>query len=96
MSFWSTLSRLVPPNNRLHTRCSAQVGPQRVPPQALCAELHIGSAGDLLGAPKVALQLPGGGAAEGQPAGVALLLSSGSVSVEGKQVGRLCVTAAAE
>lgn len=58
--------------------CSAEAGPQRVSPQALCAELHIGSAGDLLGAPQVVVQLPGGGAAEGQPAGVALLLSSGS------------------
>lgn len=87
-SFWSTLLHFGPPNNCLLaillsyfiTRCSAEAGPQRVSPQALRAELHIGRAGDLLGAPQVVVQLPGGGAAEGQPASITLLLSSGSVS----------------
>lgn len=58
--------------------CSAEAGAEWISPQALCAELHIGSAGDLLGAPQVVVQLPGGGVAKRQPAGIALLLSPGN------------------
>lgn len=60
--------------------CSAEAGAERISPQALCAELHIGSAGDLLGTPQMVVQLPGGGVAKRQPAGVALLLSPGSAA----------------
>lgn len=61
--------------------CSAEAGTKWVSPQALCAELHVGSPGDLPGAPKMVVQLPGGGVAKRQPAGTALLLSPGNNSI---------------
>lgn len=60
---------------------SEKTGPQRVPPQVVCAELHIGRAGYLSGPPEVALHLSGGGAAQGQTSGRSLLLPPGKSSL---------------